>query len=192
MFYFYLKIFRGRSIWMYLNCHSFRQICYKHSDHISMCGEKEKASEQILNFTFIKNVKITGFWINWRKQTVNLVRTERRKLCFSVLPQLYGLLFDALLGDDANFKRIPSVHVPLCCWDEDIFDQLNCLLLSQRNLLHTIHVLETNLRKNKQLFRHLFKKKNNVQSHLYLFLQVSLTWLSSNGCSMALADPPAL
>lgn len=63
----------------------------------------------------------------------------------SVLPQWYGLLLDALLIDDADPEGISGVDVSFCRRDEDIFDELNRLLLSQRNMLHTLHVLETNL-----------------------------------------------
>lgn len=63
----------------------------------------------------------------------------------SVLPQWYGLLLDALLINDADPEGISSVDVSLCRRDEDIFDELDRLLLTQRNMLHTLHVLETNL-----------------------------------------------
>lgn len=82
---------------------------------------------------------------------MNLESTGRGTSPFSVLPQWYGLLFDALLGDDANPKSISGVDISLCGRDEDIFDQLNRLLLSQRNMLHTLHVLETNLWKDRDM-----------------------------------------
>lgn len=66
-------------------------------------------------------------------------------LPFSVLPQWYGLFLDALLINDADPEGISSVDVSFCRRDEDIFDELDRLLLTQRNMLHTLHVLETNL-----------------------------------------------
>lgn len=51
-------------------------------------------------------------------------------LVFSVLPQGDGLLFNAFLCDDADTKGITSVNISLCSRDEDVRNQLNCLLLS--------------------------------------------------------------
>lgn len=80
----------------------------------------------------------------WKEQTKEKSR-ERGTFPSSVLPQWYSLLTDALLSDDAHPKSISGVDVSLCGRDEDIFDQLNGLVLSQRNVLHTLHVLETDL-----------------------------------------------
>lgn len=68
---------------------------------------------------------------------------------FSVLPEGDGFLFDAFLRDDADTKGISSVNISLCSGDEDVRHQLNCLLLSQGNVLNTLHVFETNLWKSK-------------------------------------------
>lgn len=80
----------------------------------------------------------------WKEQSKEKIR-ERGTFAFSILPQWYSLLADALLSDDADPKSISSVDISLCGRDEDVFDQLNCLVLSQRNVLHTLHVLEANL-----------------------------------------------
>ncbi|CAG5854207.1 unnamed protein product [Menidia menidia] len=57
----------------------------------------------------------------------------------------YSLLANALFSDDTDLKSISRVHVSLCGGDEHIFDQLDGLFLSQGNVLHTLHVLKTNL-----------------------------------------------
>lgn len=90
--------------------------------------------------------KETCYWATqtgymWKEQT-------RGTWCFSVLPQRYAFLFGTLLGNDADSKGVSGVDVSLCCWDEDIFDQLKCFLLGQRHMLHTLHILETDLWKN--------------------------------------------
>ncbi len=85
----------------------------------------------------------------WKEEPKEESR-ERGTYPSSVLPQGYSLLIDALLGDDAHPKGVSSVDISLCGRDEDVFDQLNRLVLSQRNMLHTLHVLETNLWKERQ------------------------------------------
>lgn len=64
---------------------------------------------------------------------------------YSVLPEWDCLFFDALLGHDAYPEGISGVHISLSSRDEDIFDQLHSLLLVQGQVLHTLHVLESNL-----------------------------------------------
>ena len=82
----------------------------------------------------------------WKEQTEKENRDSgKHRISSSVLPQWYCLLINALLSDNTHPKGVTGVDVSFCRRDEDIFDQLNCLVLSQRNMLHPLHVLETNL-----------------------------------------------
>lgn len=67
----------------------------------------------------------------------------------SVFPQGNSLLPDTLFGHDADPEGIASVHVPLSCRNKDIFHQPHGSVQRQGNMLHILHIFETNLGRQK-------------------------------------------
>lgn len=63
----------------------------------------------------------------------------------SIPPEREGFQLDAFLGDDLDLESVSRVDVALGGRDEDVLDQVDSLVLAQRHLLDTLHVLEPDL-----------------------------------------------